>query len=510
MQLATHNNESSKRAGTVPTGARISSFLKKMFGREEGGHVLPEPLFTPRIAPDAAKMPPPAAPDAKPVPSIRLLLKHIVDRFPTDLQGVVRKQPSDHVWIEIPRVKLEGQLARGAVKLTFAELRALTPDGFFSTTTAFDQHPVALPMDEILRQLKPARRVDQRQLDVPAHIAPLFNRTSQTAAPSGDAQNTEAWYSSMSKPTPHSVPDKKDPAPVSTPETGIAAAPAGAPAAASAVAPVQPPDHIVIPLALLADALPDSVKRDLGLENILRSTLSLPLRMLEPMVSRGKIVFEWKHLHSWIQTPVPVPMTCDVLVELPLAVIVPIFLGAKKSSGVRKRIAVDMSIPDLFAKSAVAPVPSPEEPAPAPRSSRRMHASAPANVSPAAGPMPVPSATSLRPHWMPDEIISHACEMESIAGAFIATHDGLLVAGQTPGFNERTVSAFAPTLFAQVKAYAQVTGLGQAESVIVMIGERAVQIFRCGKLYFGAVGRPGQPFPTAKLAKIAAQLQHDE
>ena len=111
---------------------------------------------------------------------------------------------------------------------------------------------------------------------------------------------------------------------------------------------------------------------------------------------------------------------------------------------------------------------------------------------------------------MPDEIISHACEMESIAGAFIATHDGLLVAGQTPGFNERTVSAFAPTLFAQVKAYAQVTGLGQAESVIVMIGERAVQIFRCGKLYFGAVGRPGQPFPTAKLAKIAAQLQHDE
>jgi predicted regulator of Ras-like GTPase activity (Roadblock/LC7/MglB family) len=510
-------------AGTMPSSSGITGFLKKLFRRPiSPAQELAEAANKARIAsgPSASgrmkaptqvampssttetKIPAPAPSSHATIEVVRLLLKQIINRFPADLQNAIRKMPSDHIWIEVPKAKIEGQLARGAVKIPFVELRRMSPEGFFSANTTFDQHLVSLPLGEILRQLKPARRADQKQAASPAHIAPIFNRAQQH-----NSQKSEAWYSTPTKPTPH-VDDYEKASPVArvvahSNTVVVPVLPPLSQVVPSAFATSTVPDHVDVPVSLIANSLPDQARRDLGAENISHAVLSLPMGMLEPMVKKGKVLFEWKHLHSWLKTTAPVSMTCDAIIDLPLQVIVPIFLAAQKKSSAQRRVAVDMTIPDVFAKTTSVSASLPSEPA---QSSAR-HTN---SVSSAAGSLPVPNKGSMRPHWLPDEIVSHACEMESIAGAFIATHDGLLVAGQTPGLNERTVSAFAPTLFAQVKAYSQVTGLGEAQSVVVHLGDRAVQIFRCDKLYFGALSRPGQSLPAAKLAKIADQLRPEE
>ena len=76
------------------------------------------------------------------------------------------------IFVSLPLDRVLTQLAAGAVKITFGELRALAPNVFL-TQANLDHMEIHLPLNEILPQVNPAllaRRQSQRQVQVPEDL----------------------------------------------------------------------------------------------------------------------------------------------------------------------------------------------------------------------------------------------------------------------------------------------------------------------------------------------------
>jgi len=113
---------------------------------------------------------------------VEVPLQKILEVLPMELQPRVRNPHVGDATISIPLEKVLSQLARGAVRLTFGELRAAAP-GVFSSETDRDRVLVQLPLNEVLTQLNPAliaRRRVQKQVEVPDDISSPFESQNQS------------------------------------------------------------------------------------------------------------------------------------------------------------------------------------------------------------------------------------------------------------------------------------------------------------------------------------------
>lgn len=125
-----------------------------------------------RPAPQAAR------PHSK---SIEVPLQSVLQILPLELQPRVLYPEVGDATIAVPLEKILAQLSRGAVKISFGELRLAAP-GVFSTETDRDRVLVPLPLDEIISRLNPAlitRRRTQKQIEVPAEICSPFDMEGQ-------------------------------------------------------------------------------------------------------------------------------------------------------------------------------------------------------------------------------------------------------------------------------------------------------------------------------------------
>lgn len=483
---------------------RMAFFLKKLFVTAES---------IPPAAPKSGHSRAPAAhekseantsPQAAPAAvcsHVSLSLKAIAAALPPEIRAALREEPSGQARVEIPREKIDRQLATGAVRITLGELQALAPADFLAGVDADAATLVRMPMVEIVSQIQPVRPAGQKEAVVPEDVGAVFSRAGSAAAAVPAAQKG-AWHSS--------------PRPAPTPEC------------------------VSVAFAKVAGGFSKTALGELARHAAFsRATLRLPLAELEPAVARGRIVFDWKQLQQWLSEPLAVSIGAETMVELPLPVIVPLFLAAKKPASRAAEAAPEIAaeIPDIFSKAAgrrkVEDIAAPtadaggaldiseedlempvtvekETAAPArrlvPAATAAPIATAP-DDSPAA-PLPPHQAAAHGHHATPEQIVARACALPNVEGAFVATHDGLFVAGHTPGMNERTMAAFVPNIFSQVRAYALVARLGQPESVCITLPDRAVHILRCGKLFFGALG--AAPLPEAGLREIAAQFHQSE
>src|SRR3954453_1456246 len=80
--------------------------------------------------------------------------------------------------VSIPKVKILPQLGRGAVKITYGELRSSFPAGIFANKPAEDGRLIDLPLQEIMGQVQVgsfSRRANQQVVDVPDAITELFS-----------------------------------------------------------------------------------------------------------------------------------------------------------------------------------------------------------------------------------------------------------------------------------------------------------------------------------------------
>ena len=295
-------------------------------------------------------------------------LKDITDLFPAELKTSLRKQPSEHVRIFIPRTLIQPQLAAGAVRITFGQLCAAAPEIFFHPDGAPANTKVLLPLENVLRQMMPSRREDQRQPAIPVNIPSIFLKAG---GPSPARGSTEGWYSQR-RPTYEAEP-QPDPNP----------APAAPSNQRKPAAPIAPPPP------------------------------ARPPRKLEPAIA-----------------------------------------------------------PPISPIGPIGPI----------------------------GPISAASA--------PAKIIERIRALAGVAGAFLATADGLLIAGDVPQGNENILAAFAPTVFAQLTKYSDMAHLGLPESIDIRLGDgTTVHVRKTGRLFLGVLMPPGHPLPAQELTRIADSIQ---
>jgi predicted regulator of Ras-like GTPase activity (Roadblock/LC7/MglB family) len=590
-------------------------FLKNLWGNHETGLPPAPPLVARPVASTAPKTNQTFAP--KSISSyangngktIQLLLQPILDNLPTELRRKALHADLGGACVALPVEKILSQLSRGVVKITFGELRAAAP-GVFLSQADRDQAEVILPLAGILSQLNPAllaRRSVQNQVQVPEEVSSPFgengdglifsigpnkNQPAPPPAPLAPAPRPRGVTpfvpkqppvvpnrSNLVSVTPRTPPAARPPiappvlpdAPVlrMAPPPAVISAPTPPPRVPtpapviSTIAPVaaEPVSGAVLTVSLLSLAAgwPEAVRADIVRLNLMTAKVDLPVAVLEPALKRGKVPVKWGTLRSWIKSAPLLNMSAydEVAVELPLAVIAPLFFGRQRASGgARVKVAIDESIPDLFFG-----FPQPES-----LSAGVSHAvTKPSDtnfinkpqeqvpVAPPAKPgdtndyvwndysdtavirkddvetVPVVIKTPdtnfytqketpvtraalsgtdfIKRSPTPKEIITRAASLNDVAGAFIALPDGLMVAGQIPpDLNGDTLAAFVPQIFSKVSQATNELRMGELNNVAFTVGNVPWKIYRVNAVFFAAFGRAGQPLPTAQLAELAAEL----
>jgi predicted regulator of Ras-like GTPase activity (Roadblock/LC7/MglB family) len=494
---------------------------------------------------------------------LELPLQTVLAALPMDLRAKVMQVPPAGATMIIAIEKVISQLAHGSVKITFGELRLAAPSLFANSGGENDPRPVTLPLNEILARLNPAllsRHSTQKKVEVADNVTGPFDGRGQginfTTAPLKPA------------PAPAPAPAPRTRAPVSWPAvpphpltaqpsfasrniTPMPLAATAAPTAAGPVprngtprvnsfAPVPPmtpsahptilPEHaqstISAPLAELSEEWPEALRLEIAQTNLRNAQVALPVHLVEPALKRGRVIFSWRYVRSWIR-PVPpgVSIHDGIELELPLKVIAPLFFVQQKTvARLHRKITLTPEIPDLFF-GFPQPQSQPETSVLQPETAR---------FAPKA-PDFRPTDTNFyiwgdngetpkleedeykRPHTpptdftsrraMPKDVIAHAMELPGVAGALVALQDGLKVASQVPAdLNADTLAAFLPQIFDRLGQSTRELRMGALNNVNFTVGNVPWKIYRVNSVYFAAFGRAGEALPTAQLALLAAEL----
>ncbi|HOB32862.1 MAG TPA: roadblock/LC7 domain-containing protein, partial [Verrucomicrobiota bacterium] len=319
--------------------------------------------------------------------------------------------------------------------------------------------------------------------------------------------------------------------PISSSVPGAApeAQPETAPAAPAA--PARPPstETVQLPVGLgaVAECWPEALKQEILSLNLTEARLAMPADLVEDSLKRGRVAFPWKTVRSWIKPAPPASASPhdNTVVELPLKLIMPLFLARYKAQkeAPRAQVAIDESIPNLFFGFPQADE-SPFGDGPgAPATSAHAvtkpvetnyyvwddNADAALVDETEFKRKPSPETTFITRCATPNEVVSRAAALEGVAGALVALPDGLMVASKlSPELNGDTLAAFLPQIFGKVSQCTKELRMGELNNLHFTVGNVPWKIFRVNAIYFAAFGRPGQGLPTAQLAALAAELDH--
>jgi predicted regulator of Ras-like GTPase activity (Roadblock/LC7/MglB family) len=517
---------------------------------------------------------------------IQVPVTQILMTMPLDLRAKIVGANTTGMMISLPVEQVLAQLATGSVKITFGEFRRLAPGVFASIGGDCDAKPVTLPLNLILAQLNPTllarRSAQKKQAELSADITSPFNAEGQglnlstSKMKSPPAAATAAVPRSRFAPVaelPAPLPPVAQPPPGFTPRWNLPATngnghtnghanghPQGAPPAPSlsaapapsataspippmAVLPEQSQPTISAPLGALAEHWPESLRKEIELLGLGGAQITLPIHLVEPALKRGRVIFSWRYMRSWIKPAVAAVSSHDDLeLELPLKVLAPLFFTQKNATAkTQKKAAVSEEIPNLFfgfPQPEAAPLPPIPAAAAAPTPPIPMPAmpAAPAPPISAAAPRPTATATAplpdtnffTRPNQpettdsefrrkggtdflsraaTPSEVVFRAMELPAVAGVIIALPDGLKVASQIPpDLNGDTLAAFLPQIFARVNQCSRELRMGDMNNLSFTVGNVPWKIFRVNAVYFAAFGRAGENLPSAQLAALAASL----
>jgi predicted regulator of Ras-like GTPase activity (Roadblock/LC7/MglB family) len=496
-------------------------------------------------APVAATPPPMAPPAPMPVENaneLRLPLQPVIAAMPMELRAKVMQAPPAEMVISVPLEKVLTQLARGAVKITFGELRLAAPGIFVNSGGEHDHKPVLLPLNEILTRLNPAllaRRATQKQVELTDEVGSPFGALGQ-----GISISTTLMKPPPAQPTPPirmPTPPLQMPPPPSrmvaplassasvrppTPpavshNTGttirIAASQKnghGAPKPAARVAPQAPvePVDISAPLAALSEDWPEGLRLEIENLNLSNAQVLLPGNLIEQALKRGRVTFKWQDLRPLIKpTPPPASNHDGTALELPLKVIAPLFLTRQTAASRPQQATLPPAdIPNLFFGFPQPQAEAPVSEAPAPEPPLKMQApevNRPQVDETEYKRKQKPATDFTSRHATPQEIVTRAMALPGVAGALVALQDGLKVASQIPPeFNADTLAAFLPQIFDRVSQSTRELRMGALNNFNFTVGNVPWKIFRVNAVYFAAFGRAGEPLPAVQLAALAAEL----
>jgi predicted regulator of Ras-like GTPase activity (Roadblock/LC7/MglB family) len=347
-------------------------------------------------------------------------------------------------------------------------------------------------------------------------------------------------------------------APIAAPAPAPRMVPSPVPRTAAAQAAPVPAQSVSeagvmrIQLKNLTELWPEKVRAEVAHWNLEQLVVALPADKVNAALKLGKVVFSWKNLRSWM-VPTPPPATSlrdETLLELPLPVIMPVFLAGRQKQQAKSvpkpYPVIDDDIPDPFAdflpggpNAANAAAPSGTQKAPpalpvekaakekatkekpktiaepartenAPKTNflKREEVShppkPPTKLQPQVEKAPVPASRSSS---TPSEILASAIGLEGVAGALVALSDGFKVASKLPpGLDGDALAAFLPHIFSKVDQSARELRMGDLNNLNFTVDNIPWKIFRVNQIFFAALGHAGQPMPTDQLAALAHKL----
>jgi len=525
---------------------------------------------------------------------IELPLAPIVMALPMDLRAKLMSTLAAEAAIRLPVDSVVGQLAFGAVKISFGELRRLAPGIFANTGGELDKRPVSLPLGEILARLNPAllARRQAKKVEVAEELAgPFAGRgtgvtfttqplkgpvvapvstpppepvrsfaftplTPRQVAPppvtppvppraiirpATNWQNGNGHSAMPMTGTPRSVTPASHGSNGSVLPTGIqfsrandgnghglptfsmkiSAAPV--PALTASMPPADPePPTIFATLADLSENWPEELRNEISRSPLANANVLLAGNIIEPGLKRGRVALTWKQLRTLAQPGSAASANDNLELELPLKVIAPLFLAAKKNlQKAQPKVSVSPEIPDLFfgfpqpsalsapVVPALPPLPKPPEQK---NADTNFYVWGEKGEAPQAdeaglrrGDNPQTDFLSRQAH--PKEVVLRAAQLPGVAGAVVALPDGLRVASQVPAdLNADTLAAFLPQIFERVNQSTRELRMGALNNVSFTVGNVPWKIFRVNSVYFAAFGRAGEGLPSAELAKLAAEI----
>jgi predicted regulator of Ras-like GTPase activity (Roadblock/LC7/MglB family) len=572
----------------------LRDLLRRFDESEARSMELPRPVTaaTPFVtAPPAAAAPPPSmstSPPARPENEneLELPLQTVLAALPIDLRAKIMQAPPAGATMVLPIERVLSQLAHGSVKINFGELRVAAPNLFVNSGGENDSRPVTLPLNEILARLNLAllsRRPVQKSVEVDDDVTgpfegggqgitftttPLKPAPAPVPAPAPRTNVPVSWPVIPPNPiappiappafasraiTPAPAPAR--PAPRNgngndvflPPAISAAPAPPMTPAARPAIPPVPSQPTVFAPLATLSENWPEALRREIAQMNLANAQVALPANLVEPALKRGRVIFAWRNVRSWIRpTPPRVSAHDGVELELPLKVLAPLFFSPQKMAArTRRKVVVTSEIPNLFfgfpqpqpppemaapardvaALASEVAAPAPEAVAPAPETARPALKPVDAKLSDTNyyvwsdnGEAPkideteykrsrTPATDFSSRRALPKDLVARAMELPGVVGAIIALPDGLRVASQVPAeLNADTLAAFLPQIFERVSQSTKELRMGALNNVNFTVGNVPWKIFRVNAVYFAAFGRAGEALPTAQLATLAAGL----
>jgi predicted regulator of Ras-like GTPase activity (Roadblock/LC7/MglB family) len=534
---------------------KMAGMLQKLLGKLTGAPAPIAPAPTAKAAPATVQAhSPQIAPSQKTGvrsngKGVELPLQAIIAGLPLELQPRLKHQDAGSLTICVPLEKILAQLASGAVKIAFGEIRQAAPD-LFTGETDRDQVLVLIPLAEVLTRLNPAlimRRREQKLVEVPAEIRSPFDRHGQglvfsvsptvpEAAPAPPPRHTAPAMPHPVLPparsaitfTPPPTPPAATP-PTPPPRTSRASRQGSSSRSPSTPTPAGPASKVdgsteplVVGVSSLAEGWPEAVRKEIVQLSLVDAKVSLPTEVVERALKQGRVAFTWKALRSWIK-PAPLPAVSahdSIVLELPLKIVAPLFLARQQEANkAKKKVSIDEDIPNLFfgfpqPEAGAAKIASAANPAAAKSADTNYYiwddTSDRARLQEDEVKRgPSPGTKFVAKYATPNEVVSRAASLDGVAGALIALPDGLMVASRlAPDLNGDTLAAFLPQIFAKVNQCTKELRMGELNNLNFTVGNVPWKIFRINAIFFAAFGRAGDPLPTAKLAALATELDH--
>lgn len=519
----------------------------------------PEPAASVPVQPTEPAVPTAPAKEE----GIELPLQPILAGLPLELRAKITSSATPGLKVSIPVDKVLNQLATGSVKISFGELRQMAPAVFANYGGEHDARSVALPLNQVLTLINPAllaRRSAQKRVEISDDVASPFDTVGGGLKISND--KVKAPTPPPAEPVPLSrinapvsqsplQPQPVVPPPTFTPRWTTPASngngngngngsknvpshdangsngshatrPPGLDATSKAGNGTpqfkkEPP--LLVPLVALFESWPEALKMEISQLDLENAQVALPVNLIEPALKRGRVMFVWRDLRSYIKSAaVAVSVHDNAELELPLKVLAPLFFARQKNGAAdSKKVAVTEEIPDMFFGATPAVSTPPAAPAAIP--------------APAMAAIPKPDTNffsrSIQPQTSdsefkrkggtdfksrgatPLDIVTRAMELPGVAGAVIALADGLKVASQIPAdLNGDTLAAFIPQIFARVNQGSRELRMGDLNNLSFTVGKVPWKIFRVNAVYFAAFGRGNESLPGAPLAALAIELDH--
>jgi predicted regulator of Ras-like GTPase activity (Roadblock/LC7/MglB family) len=308
--------------------------------------------------------------------------------------------------------------------------------------------------------------------------------------------------------------------------------PAAAPLVMASAAPAADTSKLPVPLEKIADSLPAEVRREITDVDVSATTMHLLMPQVESGLKSGKVLFTWNDMAASMQPPLPRPPSRsagELLVELPLRVMAPVFMAHHRAATSQKKANVGENIPDLF-QSGSSPIAAPSLPMPTPAAApaaevkipapTKAPAAAPAErvtapvAKPSVAPAPAAETVSLESvvgpegqRFAPKQIVQNVAKLSGVTGAIVALTDGLPVASAVPaGVKVDTIAAFLPQMFGRMVQYTKDLELGALHHLTLSVEGGCWVVFKQQNIYFAACGKSGETIPFNLLDQVAAEL----